>query len=196
MRALKQILFFIALAISCCSSFAQGLPPSVKFQRIVPPSGKAFFHVTGIAQDKLGYMWFATKKGLFRYNGYEMINYSYDPLDANSIPSDALETITIDTAGNIWLGSLGAGVFKFDPVHQKFTQYRHSQKEPNSLSADWVSVVKCDKQGNIWVGAGNGLDRFDPQTNSFIHYTSKKDDPATLSANEVVAIYQDRKGTL
>lgn len=141
-------------------------------------------------------MWFATKKGLFRYNGYEMINYSYDPLDANSIPSDALETITIDTAGNIWLGSLGAGVFKFDPVHQKFTQYRHSQKEPNSLSADWVSVVKCDKQGNIWIGAGNGLDRFDPQTNSFIHYTSKKDDPATLSANEVVAIYQDRKGTL
>lgn len=141
-------------------------------------------------------MWFATKKGLFRYDGYEMINYSYDPLDANSIPSDALESITIDTSGNIWLASLGAGIFKFDPVHQTFTRYRHSPEQPGSLSADWVTVIKCDTRGNIWVGTGAGLDRYDDKTNSFIHYTSNAYDPRSLSANEVVAIYEDRKGTL
>ena len=166
------------------------------FHKVSPPNGKSFLHVTGIAQDKLGYMWFSTKRGLFRYNGYDMINYKYDALDRNSIPSDILETITIDSGGNVWVGSLGSGLFKFDPVRQVFTRYKHIDSNKNTVSSDWISTVLSDSKGNIWVGTGNGLDRFDAKTNSFIHYTSNESDPTTLSSNEVVALYEDRKGVL
>lgn len=149
-----------------------------------------------MVQDKLGYMWMATKKGLYRYNGYEMVNYSYNPLDQNSIPSDVLEAVAVDSSGNIWLGSLGAGVFRFDPIRQRFTQFRHDDDRPGSLSADWVSALLADSKGNIWVGTGNGLDRFDSRSGEFIHYTAKEDDDLTLSSNEVISIYEDKKGTI
>jgi len=141
-------------------------------------------------------MWFSSKKGLYRYDGYEMINYRNDQLDPRSLPSDALEAISIDKDGNIWLGSLGAGLFKFDPTQVRFTQYRHSNTDSNSINADWISAVLTDEDGNIWIGTGNGLDRLDPRTGKFYHYRSSKDDPRSLSANSVFSIYQDREGTI
>jgi ligand-binding sensor domain-containing protein len=176
------------------------LPPPYSnqfaFHKVPPPDGTFFQHITGIAQDKSGYIWFSSKKGLYRFDGYEMINYRNNQLDPNSLPSDALEAITIDKNGNIWLASLGAGVFKFDPATARFTQYRHSNTDSNSISADWLSSILSDKDGNIWIGSGNGLDRFNPETGIFYRYRSVINDPRSLSANSVFSIYQDRKGTI
>jgi ligand-binding sensor domain-containing protein len=166
------------------------------FNKVTPPDGNFFQHITGIAQDKSGYMWFSSKKGLYRYDGYEMINYKNDPHDPASIPSNALESITIDKDGNIWLASLGSGIFKFDPATATFTQYRHSDKDSNSISANWVSVVFADNAGNIWVGSGNGLDRINPKTGKITRYRSEKNNPRSISANPVFSVYQDRQGTI
>lgn len=179
-----------------CASYAQKQPPELKFNRVLPPTGKQFIHITAIAQDKLGYMWFASKNGLYRYNGYEMIHYRYDPLDSNSIPNNQLESLCIDTTGNIWIGSLGEGLFKFDPVHQKFTTYRHNNTDSGSLASNWISALLTDNKGNVWVGTNNGLDRYDAATNTFVHYQSNPADLKSLTSNEVVALYGDRKGTL
>jgi hypothetical protein len=63
---------------------------------------------------------------------YDMIHYTNDPLDTNSLPIDALEAISSDKDGNIWIASLGGGLLKFDPVFKKFTQYRHSNTDSSS----------------------------------------------------------------
>jgi len=125
-----------------------------------------------------------------------MINYKNDPLDPNSLPIDALEAISHDKDGNIWIGSLGGGLLKFDPVIKKFTQFRHSNSDSSSLNADWISAVLIDTAGYIWVGTGNGLDRFDPQTGKFNHYRADENDPRSLSSNSIFSIYQDREGTI
>jgi ligand-binding sensor domain-containing protein len=179
---------------------ARDLPPrdvkSFSFHRVPPPDGNYFEHITGITQDKSGYMWFSSKKGLYRYDGYEMINYKNNQLDPHSLPSDALEAICVDKEGNIWVGSLGAGLFKFDPTKARFTQFRHLATDSNSVNADWISALLSDKDGNIWIGTGNGLDRFNPQTGKFSHYRSVENDPRTLSANSVFSLYQDHQGTI
>ena len=182
--------------MSFCASHAQKHPPELKFTRVLPPTGKQFIHITAMAQDKLGYMWFTSKNGLYRYNGYEMVHYKYDPLDSNSIPNNQLESLCIDTTGNIWVGSLGEGLFKFDPVHQKFTTYRHNSTNSGSLASNWISALLTDNKGNVWVGTNNGLDRYDAATNTFVHYQSNPANSKSLTSNEVVALYGDRKGTL
>lgn len=193
---LKKLLLFALLIPLCTLLFAQQGSEGFMFEKVLPPTGNTFIHVTGITQDSSGYMWFATKKGLYRYDGYTMTHYKNDPLDGNSLPFDQLEAIATDKAGNIWLGTLGAGLLKFDPVHAKFTQYRHSDTTSSSVNADWISAVMADKNGNIWVGAGNGLDRLDQATGKFTHYTSDKNNPRSLSSNPVFSIYQDRQGTI
>jgi ligand-binding sensor domain-containing protein len=166
------------------------------FNRVPPPQGKIFSHVTGSVQDAQGYMWFATKKGLFKYDGYRMMSYHHNPKDSSSLKTDALEAICIDSTGIIWIATFGKGLERFDPATGIFNHFQHDDKDPTSLSSDWIPAIRVDKQGTLWVGTGNGLDRYDSLTGGFIHYRNEPNDPASISCNSVVSIYEDREGIL
>jgi ligand-binding sensor domain-containing protein len=62
---------------------------------------------------------------------------------------------TQDKEGNIWFGSYGEGVFKYDGKF--FTQYTMSE----GLNSNTTYSLVEDKAGNIWVGTNKGLNRFD-----------------------------------
>src|SRR4026207_2246957 len=171
-------------------------PQEIFFNKVLPPEGKTFKHVSGFVQDNQGYMWFATKAGLFKYDGYQMTCYNNNPDDSNSIKTDALEAIAIETSGILWIATLGQGLIRLDPATGIFPYYRHDPNDSASLSADWLSAVLVDHEGVLWVGGGNGLDRFDPQTGKFFHYTNRLNDPTSISSDVVVAIYEDRQNTL
>ena len=187
--------FYVALLFLLMRA-CPAMPQEIFFNKVLPPEGKIFLHVSGMVQDAEGYMWFATKKGLFRYDGYQMINYKNNPSDTNTLASDALEAICVNKAGKLWIATLGNGLEQFDPVTGTFKHFRHDPNDQASLSADWLSALLVDKEGVLWVGAGNGLDRFDAQTGKFIHFRNQPNDPTSLSNNAVVAIYEDLQGTL
>jgi len=211
MKNSKYIVVFIVQIAFCMVCIAQGekidspkkilpslydKPQPIFFNKVLPPEGKTFAHVAGIVQDIQGYMWFATKKGLFRYDGYHMTSYKNNPSDTNSLTTDALEAICIDATGILWIATFGKGLERFDPATRVFTHFRYNPNDPASLSSDWVSAVLVDHEGTLWVGTGNGLDRFDGHTGKFIHFRNQPNDPASISCNEVRAIYEDKKGTL
>lgn len=152
-------------------------------------------HITGMVQDRQGYMWLASKNGLFRYDGYQMIHYKNNPLDANSLASDMLEAICIDKAGIIWIGTFASGLDRFDPATGRFTHFRHNLLEPSSINSDSIQVLSVDRNGTLWIG-GNGLDRFNPGNNTFTHYKNNPGDAASLSSNDVRTIYEDKQGVL
>src|SRR5918993_203349 len=185
-------IFVIVLSLSMLSSQAQ----PVVFNRVLPPEGTTFLHITGMVQDKNGYMWFASKKGLFRYDGYNMISYKNNPLIPNSLASNSLESICLDSAGMIWIGTYGSGLDRFDPTTETFQHFQHDAKNSESLSNDTVTALLHDNKGNTWIGTTGGLNRFDVRTGKFVRYFHRPLDTATLSSNEIRAIYQDRKGIL
>jgi ligand-binding sensor domain-containing protein/class 3 adenylate cyclase len=186
--------YFVLLSLLMATYPAS--PQEIFFNKVLPPEGKTFKHVSGIVQDSQGYMWFATKAGLFRYDGYEMISYNHNPDDSNSLKTDALEAICIDATGIIWIATYGKGLERFDPATGIFTHFLNDPNDPESLSSDNVPTVFVDHEGSLWVGTGNGLDRFDRQTGKFIHFPNRLNDTTSLSCNIVVAIYEDRQGTL
>ena len=184
--------FLLFLLMETCPAS----PQEIFFNKVLPPDGKLFMHVSGIVQDSQGYMWFATKKGLFKYDGYQMTSYINNPEDSNSLATNALEAICIDGSGIIWIGTFGQGLERFDPATRIFTHFRNDPNDPVSLSSDRVPAVFADREGNVWVGTGNGLDRFDARTGKFVHFRSQPNDPASISCNEVRFIYEDKQGEL
>lgn len=186
-RALLGFLFLLLYN----TSFAQ----HIIFNRVAPPPGKSFFHVTGMVQDRQGYVWLATKNGLFKYDGYQYTQYRNNPIDASTLGSDFLECIGIDRDGLLWIGTFSSGLDRMDPTTGKFTHFRHDPENPSSLANDTVSALLVDKYGTLWVGAGS-LDRFDPGTNSFTHFRNNPDVFTSLSCDEVRTIYEDREGSL
>ena len=183
--------FWLGMVIISSPADAQKL----SFNRVMPPAGKTFLHITGMVQDKRGFMWLASKNGLFRYDGYQMIHYKNNPLDPNSLAIAELECIAMDSSGIIWIGTFGAGLERLDPETGIFTHFTRNPNNPNSLLFDSVVAIMCDKEGMLWIGS-IGLTRLDPKTNTFTHFRNDINDPGSLSSDEVRAIYEDKQGSL
>src|SRR5688500_537910 len=188
-RPFCLLAFFFVIASSLQSQ-------DVIFNKVLPPYGRTFTHVTGIVQDNIGFMWFATKKGLYKYDGYSMISYKNDPLNPNSLASNFLESICMGSGDSIWVGTFGSGLDLFDPSSGNFTHFRHDPNNNASISNDTIWAILQDSKGVVWIGSPGGLDRFDPKTRRFTNYRHHADDTTTISSDIVRTIYEDRKGTL
>jgi signal transduction histidine kinase/ligand-binding sensor domain-containing protein len=153
--------------------------------------------VTGILQDRKGFLWLATSEGLNKYDGYSFKVYKHDPDDPHSLGDNMIWAIYEGRAGLLWIGTDGGGLNRFDPQTERFTRYRHDPDDPHSLSHNVVQSIYEDRAGTLWVGTnGGGLNRFDPQTERFARYRHDPDDPYSLGSDTVWTIYEDRAGVL
>jgi signal transduction histidine kinase/ligand-binding sensor domain-containing protein/class 3 adenylate cyclase len=90
-----------------------------------------------------------------------------------------------DSRGNLWFGSMGGGVCKYDGKY--FTHFTQEQ----GLIANNVTCVLEDQQGNLWFGTdGSGLCSYDGK--QFVHYTVQ----SGLSSDYIAAIAMDKNGKL
>ena len=168
--------------------------PQIVFNYVPTPKGSIMPGSHAGMQDPQGYMWFATKNGLQRYDGYNYISYLNDPLNPNSLGGNYVETLCIGRNGMIWIGADGLDCL--DPTTGIFTHFRHKPNDNTSLSNNRVLAILEDKQGIIWVGTEKGLNRLDPKSQTITRYQHNPHNSTSLSHDEVRAIYEDRQGTL
>jgi len=118
-------------------------------------------------------------------------------LNPNSISSNRMECILADKSGNIWAGTYGNGLDKFDPKTGIFTHYKHNESDPSSISGDTITCILQDQEGMLWIGTSmQGLNRLDPTTGKFTHYRHRENDITSLSFDQVRVIYEDKKGVI
>src|SRR5215469_4664378 len=155
------------------SSYPQSGPPGVselKFTHLTTNDGLSQGYVVAILQDRRGFMWFATRDGLNRYDGNTFVVFKNDPNDSGSLSSNFIQDLMEDDRGILWIAT-NTGVNKFDPASERCTRYLHDPGNPNSLGGASVKSIAQDSRGSLWFGTeGNGLDRFDPTSGTFTHY--------------------------
>jgi ligand-binding sensor domain-containing protein/DNA-binding CsgD family transcriptional regulator len=170
-KAGRAFLVLGTLLLSQNSVFSLPSRPYLRFERLLPETGGApVSGISSILQDKAGFLWFGTIAGLVRYDGYRFVFHSpqlglaaFDP-SRSAVVFTAIE----DCGGDIWIGTDGQGLFRFDKKNGVFVQYRHDPANPASLSGDTVLAIQEDKKGNLWIGTRlNGLNRFDRSTEAF-----------------------------
>ncbi|MBI4646562.1 MAG: hypothetical protein HY738_08215 [Bacteroidia bacterium] len=99
--------------------------------------------------------------------------------------SSYIVSIVMDRNGNLWFGTNGGGVTRYDG--EMFTHFT----EKEGLSNNIVRSICEDKSGNIWFGTnGGGVTCYDGKM--FTHFTEKQG----LSNNRVLSILEDRSGNL
>ncbi len=194
------IVFFQILLVLEISASASG----IKFEHLSVEQGLSSGTVYSILQDTRGFIWFGTPDGLNRYDGYNFICYKYDPDDPNSISNNNAGNIYLDRSGNIWIGTWGGGLNKFDLESEVFQRFLPDPKNPDSISDDRVQSIHEDSLGNIWVGTyRKGLDKLSMEKSEdgtisykFMNYQHDPDDPDSLSSNRIWAITEDRSGNI
>ncbi len=174
-----------------------------KISRYVPVAGRGNGLSKGselntILRDTRGYLWlggwaagldrFDDRRGRFKH-------YAHDPGNPHSLMTDNLIRLYEEVDGRLWVGQFG-GVSRFDPVSERFANYRPGREDAASLAYS-VSAIHRDRSGTLWFGAWGGiLSRLDEKTDSFVSYTSKLGDPHKLQGGSVGAIHEDRAGAL
>jgi ligand-binding sensor domain-containing protein/two-component sensor histidine kinase len=151
----KSICLFIGYCcILCIPSFinAQGQPVSnTIFHSIGLNEGLSQGMVNSILQDRYGFMWFASKDGLNRYDGTNFKIYRHDPEDTTSIADSYVSSLLEDSKGRLWTGAASGSIDLFDHRKGRFEHILQTggQKENSSISS--VIQIAEDKQGRIWV---------------------------------------------
>src|SRR5205085_5175757 len=62
-----------------------------------------------------------------------------------------------DKVGNLWFGTSGDGVYRYDAVSGKFSHFT----KQDGLNDNSVGSIFEDKAGNLWFSTNNGVSRYD-----------------------------------
>jgi signal transduction histidine kinase/ligand-binding sensor domain-containing protein/CheY-like chemotaxis protein len=162
---------------------------TVRFQRLSLEQGLSQSVVTGIIQDRYGFLWVATQDGLNRYDGNKFLVFRHDIDDENSLSESYIQSLLEDQNGDLWVGTLTGGLNRMNRTNGDITRYRSMGKSQNELSSNNVTALYQDSNGIIWIGtSGGGLNRLDLLTQEFKHYQNDPDDPHSISSDFITEI--------
>src|SRR5690606_26880222 len=114
-------------------------------------------------QDDMGFIWFGTKDGLNRFDGYSFKVFHSDPDNPNGLGSNFVRALYVDDSGYIWVGT-DQGIYLFDPKSETFSLFHPS-------ITNEILDIQGDNQGNTWFINNLTLSRYDTATASLSSIT-------------------------
>ena len=184
----------VAVLINTFSIYAQ--PADVKFDHLTVEDGLSNGAVHTIMQDSRGFMWFGTRFGLNRYDGYEFKVLGHDPKNPNSLPSYRVTAICEDWKGAIWVGTFNGGLARFDRKTEQFKNYFQDPDDSEAISGNFITAIYEDSQQNLWIGTENGLNKYDREQDSFITYYHNPADSNSICDNRITSFCEMPSGIL
>ncbi len=150
-----------------------------------------------IIEDSLGFIWFGTVDGLYRYDGYNFKVFRNDQNNPNTISNNTVRSLAVDHKGKLWIATQGGGLDCFDILSETFTHYNHSGQHENEISGNSIWSVMVDRKGNIWSGvSGEGIDRLDVKTNTFRHYHPVAKNYHLDQGQTIRELFEDEEGLI
>ena len=125
---------------------------NIKFRHLTSDDGLSQNFVSCILQDQKGFMWFGTKDGLNRYDGYSFVVYQHDPFDTTSISDNFITSLFEDSRGYLWVGTLNGGLNLFERETETFHHIRYSSNISKTINSEEIKSIIEDSKGNIWIG--------------------------------------------
>ncbi|AOW21632.1 two-component regulator propeller domain-containing protein [Urechidicola croceus] len=155
----------------------------ISFNHLTLEQGLSQNSVMSIAQDSIGFMWFATQDGLNKYDGTTFKHYNKLFEDITRSTYSKLGKVYIDRENTLWIISNSGILEKFDMSNEVF------QIIPNIND---VSTIFQDSNLNTYIGTFNdGLYKINSNSKDTIQLFDKKD-----FNNSISGIIQDNNNLL
>ncbi|HUH33350.1 MAG TPA: two-component regulator propeller domain-containing protein, partial [Daejeonella sp.] len=167
-QRISTVFFLLFILLSIVSTTVSAQPNDIKFTHLTAANGLSQSSVRCILKDRFGFLWFGTRDGLNRYDGYKFKIYRRDPKNPGSLPSNHILNLYEDKAGVLWVGTITGGLSRYDRDSDSFVTYTHKSKDPASLSNPAVLSMLEDSKGNFWAGTYSNLNLFNRKTGNAI----------------------------
>ncbi|MDE6339650.1 MAG: response regulator [Muribaculaceae bacterium] len=141
-------------------------------------------------KDSNGVEWIGSGGALTRRRPGETSFSNVDELHGHWVFS-----LIEDSDGNIWIGTMGNGLWKHVPSKGTFKNYTYDDGEgsPNGLRSNSINSIMQDSKGNVWISTDRGgLSRYNKATDDFTTYCITEG----LPDNVVYEVLEDSRGFL
>lgn len=150
--ALKTVALCLAAALcGAVGALAAPYDPGLSFKPLTKRDGLPQMSVMAIERDSEGFMWFATRSGLCRYDGAEFVVFNQSN---SALLENYVSKLTADRNGNLWIGTTN-GLNRMDVNTGEISRYR--------ISGGIRSLIR-DSRGRIWGSNSKVLFMVDPVT--------------------------------
>lgn len=150
--------------------------------------------VLAISEDRSGTLWSGMSDGLRtldRSSGV-LVRASGTPPALGNSPVSAL---LVDSAGTLWAGALGAGLYSRDPGTGVWTA--HLRGDPTrDVDSTEVRALLMERSGTLWAGTLDGLFLVDPGRKATRRIRDNPEDSADLAGEQIWSLAQTRDGVL
>lgn len=108
--------------------------------------------------DKSNTIWVATYEGAFNYINGNWLQYLPGPIGSLG---NQIASVAVDSTGIIWLGTYGAGLYKYE--NSIWTNYDYNNSD---LPDNYIYSINIDRYNNKWLSTGvspdfGGISKFD-----------------------------------
>ncbi len=162
--------------------------------------------ILAVDEDKKGNLWVGTEKGLNFINRKtgRIKQYLHSHSDNTSLPADAVISVLVDSYNEVWVGTWGGGIARFNRQTGNFHRYlKENNKTHEQLIASGATytdlqayqgrILYEDKNRTLWIGHEFGLSQYKRSKNKFKHYSHDSNDYTSILELGVNAILEDSK---
>jgi len=159
------------------------------------PNNLLSYSANRSTMDPSGNLWISYGNGgLSRYNRMEDRFEHFFAAPENSQNFYNSLSIFVDHNDQIWLGTLGSGLYHLDPEAETIiNNYTNNANNPATLSNNRVLVIRDALNGMLWAGTENGLNRIvTSQANRLSHNEIER----FLQGRIITSIFEDSEDRL
>lgn len=135
---------------------------NLKFKHISTSNGLPSNEVQKVFQDREGFIWFATRYGFCKYDGYRVTTFKSDLYSPSILTNNNIICLADDANRNIWLGTLeGLNVYNKETGEIRKCSYP-------DIDNKQVLCLLVTKDNTLWLGNRSGLFRYDRDADKMI----------------------------
>jgi len=179
-----RFLFFIFIFSFIGSNYIYSQNEEIKFYYYGVEHGLPESSVNSIIQDRKGFLWIGTMRGLCRFDGY-----NFKSMITNS--NEKVNNIFIDKSNILWIGTEN-GLIKYDEKHNKIRRYFADISKEDSIYSNSVLKFLEDEYGNLWILTDKGINIYNKEKDNFYRIKINTNYIGKL----LKAFYIDTKGNI
>ncbi len=194
-RPAAGLALLVALGVPAAAAPPGESPASLRFQQVSSERGLSDPLVFSLLEDRQGFLWVGTARGLNRYDGYGFLVFTPGEGDSHALADAEISALAEDALGRLWVGTRRGGLHLWVPDLAGFRRWPAPSTAPTELPTAGIEALLVEGRETLWIGTREaGLVRARLAPDGGVRF--ERGPAALVPRDPVRALHLDRAGRL